>query len=344
MSSRLISDIENIINDYSDDEAQILWKLKEVILKTEGLRDEENLPESISDLAAQRISAIANGYQDPDIFKTGIRDFDFGYKGFLPGEVIVIGGRPGMGKTQMTVNIACNISQQHPVLFFTFDLSVGLITGRAIAHFTRIPPHRQQKKLLTAAQQNRILKASESLAKCRLFIKEGFSRSIFDLIAYCRNQIEKNAIRVIIFDFFQLMKAGGRHESRSMELDVIVRELKLLAKEREVCIIITSQVDRKTDEHWGDKNPKIANLTDSEGLEQNADKILFIYRPEYYGYYQDEAGNSLKGYAELEIAKNRNGPTGKVYLSIDPGFTAFQDYDQNPNNIQLPPDLLGGEN
>jgi len=257
------------------------------------------------------------------------------FGGFGLGEFIVIGGRPAMGKTQLLVNLSLNISQIIPVLYFTFDLSEFLLTSRFISSVSGIPASKILQHDLTNEEKNKLSLVDSQLSKHKLFINDSYNNSLTAFKAHCQKQIEENGVKVIFVDYLQMMSSNKYRNSRELEISYISRELKNITKDFNVCVIATSQLSRAVESRGGSKYPHLSDLRESGAIEQDADKVIFIYRPEYYGFECDEEGNNSAGLTEIILAKNRNGSLGNIKLLRDNYFTNFRSFDTCKNDFSF---------
>jgi replicative DNA helicase len=314
----------------SDDELQ--EALKEVLddMQSDELQDvpaKESV--SIGELVSKNIDWSTSGTHESNLIKTGFKSFDANFGGFIPGEFVVIGGRPGMGKTQLLVNLALNISLQEPVLYFIFDQLASNLSWRFLASISGISADRIKNNQLTEQQRESLAESGKEMMSRKIFVNDANNKSIAGLIAECIQQIKANGVRVIMIDYLQLLSSGKKHHHRDYELSYIIRQLKNLAVEHGVCVIAASQLNRSVEMRGGLRKPYLYDLRDSGAIEQEADKVILIYRPEYYGLDCDEEGYNSEGLMELNIAKNRNGRLGTVKLLRDVNFTTYRDFDHD---------------
>ena len=329
MTRDLQHKIENIINrNPQTDDKEIVSQLKQLFYETELQYIADKEAKNIADLVAENIHQLKGETPRNAIIKTGFDDFDARFGGFRLSEFIVIGGRPAMGKTQFLVNLSLNISTTAPVLYVTFDLSEFLLTARFISSVSEIPVGNILQHDLSEEQNNILSAIGNEFTKRRLLIHDSGNNSIAALKAHCQRQIRENGVQVIVVDYLQLMNSYKHRNNRELEVSYISRELKNMAKENNICVIASSQLSRAAEGRSGfyGKRPLLSDLRESGAIEQDADKVLFIHRPEYYGITEDSQGNSLINWAEIIVAKNRNGCLGDFYLSRDNNFTNFRNF------------------
>ena len=257
--------------------------------------------------------------------QSGFFDLDNATDGFQAGDLVVIAGRPSMGKTSLAMNIAehCAIKQKMPVLVFSLEMSADQLTQRMVGSIGRINQKRLKTGELNEHEWSRVTDAVESLSGSILSIHDVGAETVGAMRSAARRTARKHkALGLIVVDYLQLINgfAGnkGSNENRATEVAQISRSLKLLAKEMQCPIIALSQLNRSV-ESRPDKRPLLSDLRESGAIEQDADTIIFVYREDVYN---KEAG-AEPGVAELIIGKQRNGPTGTVKLTWSPIYTRF---------------------
>ncbi|MCC6635179.1 MAG: DnaB-like helicase C-terminal domain-containing protein [Chitinophagaceae bacterium] len=336
MKKELRNKIENIIsNNPNADDREIAFQLMQLLYENELQNYIAKDSKSIADLVSESINQLKSNSQNYNTIKSGFADFDKTFGGFGLGEFIVIGGRPAMGKTQLLVNLSLNISQSIPVLYFTFDMSEFLLTSRFISSVSGIPASKILQHGLTDEEKNKLSFVESQLSKHQLFVNDSCNNSLTTFKAHCQKQVEENGVKVIFIDYLQMMSSNKYRNSRELEISYISRELKNIAKDFNVCVIATSQLSRAVESRRGDKRPVLSDLRESGAIEQDADKVIFIYRPEYYGLECDYDGYSTAGLAEIILAKNRNGSLGSIKLLRDNYFTNFRSFDTYKNDFSF---------
>lgn len=331
MKKALITKIQNIIGKPGSDEREIVSLLKKVIAETELQGQRARKSEGIGDLVAENLTQLKEGAPHGYIIKTGFAEFDKLFGGFGRGEFIVIGGRPSMGKTQLVVNLARNISLDSPILYFTYDLSKDLLATRFISSFTGIAVNKLLQNELTAKEKALLASIGGKFSNYQILMNDSCNSSITAFKALCQKHIEDDGVEVIIVDYLQMMSSNDFRNNRELQINYISRELKNIAKDYNVCVIASSQLSRSVESRGGEKRPQLSDLRESGAIEQDADKVIFLYRPDYYGIMWDESGDSIEGLTEIILAKNRNGSVGSVYLMRDANFTSYRDYGDTVN-------------
>jgi len=253
---------------------------------------------------------------------TGFDKFDESTTGLHPGELVIVAGRPSMGKTTFAMNIAENaaIGSKTPVAVFSMEMPGEQLAMRMISSLGRIDQHHIRTGQLTDEDWPRITSAVHMLSEANLFIDDTPAMSPNEIRARARRMKRKHGLGLVVIDYLQLMQVHGGSENRATEISEISRGLKALAKELSVPVIALSQLNRSLEQR-PDKRPIMSDLRESGAIEQDADVIVFIYRDEVYNDDSPE-----KGMAEIIIAKQRNGPIGKSVLTFLGKYTKFENY------------------
>ena len=242
--------------------------------------------------------------------------------GLQKSDLIILAARPSMGKTALALNIARNaaVDSQIPVAIFSLEMSKEQLSLRMLCAEARLDSSRLRGGFFSMADWHRLTDAAGILSESPIYIDDSPSLSAMEIRAKARRlKMDKN-IGLVIIDYLQLMKARAGAERRDLEISEISRSLKALAKELEIPVLAISQLNRMLEQR-NDKRPRLSDLRESGALEQDADVVAFIYRDELYN--QDE-NNPLKGIAEIILAKQRNGPTGRVKLTFLDAYTRFE--------------------
>ncbi len=247
--------------------------------------------------------------------------------GWQKTDLIIIAARPSMGKTAFVLSMARNMAVDHnrPVAIFSLEMSGLQLVNRLIAAETELGSQKIKSGRLEEWEWALLHSKIAKLSSSPLFIDDTPALSIFELRAKCRRLKMQHNIQGVIVDYLQLMTAGMDNRwSREQEVSTISRSLKAIAKELDIPIIALSQLNRSVESREG-KRPQLSDLRESGAIEQDADIVIFIHRPEYYGITEDDHQNSTKGVAEIIIAKHRNGATGEVHLSFRKDLAKFTD-------------------
>ncbi len=274
---------------------------------------------------------------------TGFTDLDRLTSGFQKSDLIILAARPGMGKTALTLSIAKNaaLDFNKGVAVFSLEMSSLQLAQRIISMEAEIAGSKLRNGQLEEYEWQQLHTAIEKVADAPIFIDDTPGINSFELRAKCRRLKMQYDIQMIIIDYLQLMSGGGDNKSgnREQEVSAISRSLKGLAKELNVPVIALSQLSRAVETRGGDKRPQLSDLRESGSIEQDADMVMFIYRPEYYQILEDEEGQSLKGVADVIVAKHRHGALMDVRLRFTGEFARFSNMD-DPDFGDLPGDTF----
>ncbi len=256
---------------------------------------------------------------------TGFREFDRISHGLNKGNLIIVAGRPGMGKTSLALNIAHHVSLREKVGvgIFSLEMSEQELALRLLCAEADIGFSKLRSGLLSDQQWSRVHEAVQRTQGTPLFIDDSPNPSLLEISSKARRLKAEKGLGLIILDYLQLMQAGGKYENRNLEIAAISRGLKQLAKELEIPVMALSQLSRNPERRTGDHRPQLADLRESGAIEQDADMVVFVFREEIY--YPDDP--EKKGKAELIIAKHRNGETGSVPLIFIGEVTSFKNPD-----------------
>jgi replicative DNA helicase len=270
---------------------------------------------------------------------TGFTELDRITGGWQKSDLIIIAARPGMGKTAFVMSLARNtaVQFQKPIAVFSLEMSSVQLVQRLISSETGIDSENLKKGKLSDAEWQQLVSMTGKLSDAPIYIDDTPSLSIFDFRSKCRRLKQMHDIQCVVVDYLQLMRADvdSKNGNREQEISTISRSLKAIAKELQIPVIALSQLSRQVETRTGSsKRPQLSDLRESGAIEQDADMVLFIYRPEYYGLEFDEDNNSTKGTAELIISKHRNGKLDTVKLKFINHLAKFadSDYSETPND------------
>ena len=310
------------VDDLIDFSESSLFQVAEGNIKKETRPIKPVLNEAIQQIEKARnqkdgLSGVPSGFTALDRITSGWQRTD----------LIIIAARPAMGKTAFVLSMARNMAVDHnrPVAVFSLEMSSLQLVNRLIAAETELGAEKIKTGKLEEYEWHQLNQRIKSLDNAPLFIDDTPALSIFELRAKCRRLKMQHNIEVIIVDYLQLMTAGSDSRgSREQEVSMISRSLKAIAKELDVPILALSQLNRSVESREG-KRPQLSDLRESGAIEQDADIVTFIHRPDYYGITEDESGNSLLGVAEIIIAKHRNGATADIHLRFKKELAKFMD-------------------
>ena len=288
----------------------------------------------------QKASANTSGLTG---IPTGFTKLDDKTSGWQRSDLVIIAGRPAMGKTSFALSLAKNIAvdYQTPIAFFSLEMNNVQLVNRLISNTCEIAGNKILNGQLTPDEWERLDKNLRLLTGAPLYVDDTPGLSVFELRTKARRLVREKGVKIIMIDYLQLMNANGmKFGSRQEEVSTISRSLKGLAKELDIPILALSQLNRTVENREGleGKRPQLSDLRESGAIEQDADMVLFVHRPEYYHIYQDEKGNDLHGMAQIIIAKHRKGATGDVLLTFRGEYTRFQ----NPDEMSVHAAPVGG--
>ena len=281
---------------------------------------------SIRDIVKSSFKTIERLYEKKELVTgvpSGFKELDQRTAGFQPSDLIIVAGRPSMGKTAFCLNVAqyAAIEKKTPTAIFSLEMSKEQFGIRMLCSEARVEGTRLRTGFLNESDWPRLTLAAGTLSDAPIFIDDTAALSVLELRTKARRLHAEHGLGLLVIDYLQLMKGRAKVESRQQEISEISRSLKALAKELNIPVIAVSQLSRRTEERQG-MRPQLADLRESGAIEQDADLILFLYRDEVYNRSED---NPNRGKAELIIGKQRNGPIGMIELAFLDKFTSFKD-------------------
>lgn len=286
--------------------------------------------ETSKDLVAQAMEKIKGLAHQKGMsgLETGFEKLDEMTSGWQSSDLVIIAARPGMGKTAFVLSMSLNmaIDFNYPVALFSLEMSSVQLITRMISNQTQLDSTKLRTGDLESYEWEQLNTKVTALSEAPIYIDDTPSISIFDLRAKARRLKSQHDVKIIIIDYLQLMTAGGNNKgNREQEISTISRNLKALAKELDIPVVALSQLSRAVEVREGDKRPLLSDLRESGAIEQDADIVSFLYRPEYYKIdeWDDKDNSPTKGEAELIIAKHRNGGLGNVRLRFVGQITKF---------------------
>jgi len=310
------------VDDLIDFSESSLFQVAERNIKKETVPIKPVLNEAIKQIEKARnqkdgLSGVPSGFTAVDRITSGWQRTD----------LVIVAARPSMGKTAYVLSMARNMAVEHnrATAVFSLEMSSVQLVNRLIAAETELGNDKLKTGRLENYEWEHLNRKISTLEKAPIFIDDTPALSIFEFRAKCRRLKMQHDIQVVIVDYLQLMTAGTDNRgSREQEVSTISRSLKAIAKELDIPILALSQLNRSVESREG-KRPQLSDLRESGAIEQDADIVMFIHRPEYYGITEDDSGNSLMGVAEIIIAKHRNGATGDVHLAFKKELAKFSD-------------------
>jgi replicative DNA helicase len=290
---------------------------------------------SIRDIVKDSFKTLEKLYEKKELVTgvpSGFKELDQRTAGFQPSDLIIVAGRPSMGKTAFCLNVAqyAAIEKGIPVAIFSLEMSKEQLVIRLLCSEAHVEGTRLRTGYLNESDWPRLTLAAGNLSDAPIYIDDTAALSVLELRAKARRLNVEHGLGMLVIDYLQLMRGRSRVESRQQEISEISRSLKALAKELNIPVIAVSQLSRKTEERR-DFRPQLSDLRESGAIEQDADLILFLYRDELYNRSED---NPNRGKAEVIIGKQRNGPIGKIELAFLDKFTTFKElYKGEAENI-----------
>ena len=297
--------------------------------------------DSMQDLVSKAIKDIETAKKADEKLRgvpSGYTELDRITQGWQKSDLIILAARPSMGKTAFALNLARNAAVEfhRPVAFFSLEMSSVQLVTRLISTETSFTADKLRSGELAEYEWQQLHTKVTPLTDAPIFIDDTPQLSIFELRAKCRRLKQQHDIQMVFIDYLQLMTAKGsdRGFSREQEISTISRSLKSLAKELEIPVLALSQLSRSVEQRPGSKKPIHSDLRESGAIEQDADMVMFIYRPEYYKEGTD-AEDKPKGYSVIDIAKHRNGKLGEVELRFVGQYARFEEFEQGFDNSEF---------
>ncbi|HSM16289.1 MAG TPA: replicative DNA helicase [Gemmatimonadales bacterium] len=280
----------------------------------------------------ERIESLQRSGKSITGVASGFADLDEMTSGFQRAELIIVAARPSMGKTALCLNLATHASVEADcgVAIFSLEMSKEALVQRMLCAEAMVDSQRVRQGRLRDEDFTRLARAAGVLQNCKLWIDDTPALNLLEMRSKARRLKVEHDINLVIVDYLQLMRGPERAENRVQEISEISRSLKGLAKELDIPVVALSQLSRASEQRGGDRRPILSDLRDSGAIEQDADIVIFIHRPEMYEGPVDKDGNSLEGKAEIIVGKHRNGPTGKVELFFHKSFTRFESFTDRP--------------
>lgn len=315
------------VNDLLDFSESELFNVAQSNIKKETIKINVLIKEAINQIeeAGKREDSLVG-------VPSGFTKLDRLTSGWQKSDLIIIAARPSMGKTALVLTMARSMAVMNnkSVAIFSLEMSNLQLANRLIVAETELPSDRIRNGRLKDYEWEQLDYKINSLLEAPIYIDDTPAISIFELRAKCRRLKRQHDIDIIIIDYLQLMSGTtDTRGNREQEVSNISRALKGIAKELDVPVIALSQLNRSVEIRSGSKRPQLSDLRESGAIEQDADMVIFIHRPEKYGFLEDEEGNSLKGLAEIILAKHRNGPIGEIVLRFKDEFAKFVDLESD---------------
>ncbi|NIN11534.1 MAG: replicative DNA helicase [Gemmatimonadales bacterium] len=287
----------------------------------------------------ERIEARHRGDESVQGVPSGYADLDEKTNGFQGSDLIIVAARPAMGKTAFCLNVAVNAALEGnvPTAIFSLEMSRDQLLERLLAAESFVDLSRLRSGKLRDDDYPKMSRAAGLLGTAPIWVDDTPALTLLELRSKARRLKAEHHIGLMIVDYLQLLRGPTRAESRQEEISFISRSLKALARELATPLIALSQLSRAPEQRGGDRRPMLSDLRDSGAIEQDADLVMFIYRPEMYPSLIERDGAAREGMAELILAKHRNGPTGTIKLAFHKQYTRFESYaDREPEGLDGP--------
>lgn len=346
---RLISTSTDIIDEsYRPDTRapELLDKAQERLFELVSRRDRRGF-QPIEDIMSDTLETIELYHQrkgEVTGIATGFKDLDSLTSGLQRTEFIVLAARPSMGKTALALNIARNVAVEggRPVGFFSLEMNAQMLAYRLLCAESRLNSHKLRTGKLKENEWERLGGTAEAISSLPIYIDDSSNLSVLELRSRARrlaaekgvDENGKRRLGLIVIDYLQIMQPPPEADSQQQAIASISRSLKALAKELEVPVLAVSQLSRAVETRGGDKRPQLSDLRDSGAIEQDADVVMFVYRPSQYRVGQDELDEEELRKAEVIVSKQRNGPTGKIDLIFNREYARFDNISRFDEGLQ----------
>ncbi|HSO77739.1 MAG TPA: replicative DNA helicase [Bacteroidales bacterium] len=338
--------IQNMVYEDTLDVTELLDKSEDELFRiAEGNIKHEVAP--IHEVIKQALADIEEAGKKEDALvgvPSGFTKLDRLTSGWQKSELVIIAARPSMGKTAFALTMARNMAIDHgkKVAIFSLEMAAVQLVNRLIVSETEIPSDKIKNGRLSPEEWSLLESRIKSLTEAPIYIDDTPAISIFELRAKCRRLKAQNKLDLIIVDYLQLMTGPPDAGSREQEVSSISRSLKSIAKELAVPVLALSQLNRSVETRGGNKKPMLSDLRESGAIEQDADMVVFIHRPEKMGVTQFEDGQSTKGHSDIILAKNRNGPTDEILLFFREDRALFVEPDDFAPDVSMPSGKASG--
>ena len=333
--------IENKAYDESNDVDDLLQEAEGKLfeISQRNVKKDVTAIDPVINEALQAIQTAANRTSGLSGLESGYHALDKITSGWQNSDLIIIAARPAMGKTAFVLSMAKNmaINYNTPIAVFSLEMSNLQLVNRLISNVCELEGSKIKSGQLTPLEWDQLMARIKNLNGAPLFIDDTPSLSIFELRTKARRLVREHQIKMIVIDYLQLMNASGmKFGSREQEVSMISRSLKQLAKELNIPIIALSQLNRSVENRADGKRPQLSDLRESGAIEQDADIVCFIHRPEYYTRSDTDAnGKDIRGLAEFIIAKHRSGSVGDVPMRFRAQYARFENWDEDTVPTQL---------
>jgi len=330
------SSIESKAFDESNDVDDLLQEAEGKLfeISQRNVKKDVTQIDPVIDQAISQIQNAANRESGLSGLETGYHELDKLTSGWQNSDLIIIAARPAMGKTAFVLSMAQNMAVRYntPVAIFSLEMSNLQLVNRLISNICELEGEKIKSGRLSQLEWDQLMSRIKHLTGAPLYIDDTASLSIFELRTKARRLVREHQVKFIVIDYLQLMNASGmKFGSREQEVSMISRSLKQLAKELNIPIVALSQLNRQVESRTDGKRPQLSDLRESGAIEQDADIVCFIHRPEYYlKASEDAAGNDIRGLAEFIVAKHRSGRVDDIKLRFRSKFARFENWTDEP--------------
>lgn len=339
-ASRVMQDAYDDSEDVGEQMQRAEGMLFDLATNKEATKHKDAMTLSAETLAEieRTYKAVLNGSGGLSGLPSGFNGIDLMTGGWQKSDLIIIAARPAMGKTAFVLSMATNMALRSriPVAVFNLEMSGIQLMKRLLSNICEIDGQTIKNAQLSNYQWRTLVQAQAGFNEAPLYVNDSPSLSVFELRTQARRLVREQGVQLIIIDYLQLMNASGmKFGSREQEVSIISRNLKMLAKELNIPIIALSQLNRNVESRAGDANskrPQLSDLRESGSIEQDADIVCFLHRPEYYKMEQLADGTDARGVGEFIIGKHRSGPIGDVKLRFIPEYAKFDNYVEAPKS------------
>ena len=337
----MIQKCSELIRESFDEDDDVFTSIDTHMLGVMGLYNSINVSgaEQVGSIAQQNALLIRNSLNKDMIgLSTGFRSLDHMLNGWQNGDLIIIAGRPGMGKTAFGVSLIYNMAIKNDISvgFISLEMTKSQVVMRIQSMMMQVQYQDLRNGSLSESQLLIMDNDVKRLLETKAYVDDTPSLTIIQLRAKVLEMVRSYGVRLVMIDYLQLMSGNNiKGQNREQEVSDISRGLKILAKELNIPIIAFSQLSRKVEDRGGKKRPVLSDLRESGSIEQNADIVMFLYRPEYYGETNDESGNSYENVGIAIVEKHRNGNTGDHWLRFEKTVMQYKNYNWEPTPTDI---------
>ena len=321
--------VQKIIDQFGDNEPILIAEIQRMLADEPLAAAQKNISQSLAQLMNIEIQKQINSTGKLNFIATGFPNFDQGYGGFSFGEYIILGSRPTLGNTQLLISLALNISKQIPLAFFTNRMSETYLSQRFLSTIQNIELKKLVQHDLDENEKQNF--SALDMSAYKMHINKEHAFNVNEFFSECNRLVAEEGVKVIVLDNIQHLSNTNYRREKEFELNLISRKIRQFATEHQVCFIVSSQLNRALESRHESKVPQLFDLRESGALEEDADKIFFLYKPFYYGIDSDD--EPLDGERHWHLAKNNSGNTGTIkhcMNELNNNITEFESTTFNP--------------